>query len=173
MNPKLSLLVIVIVALAAFRLLPHPPNLSPIAAMALFAGAHFADRRLAFIVPLVALMLSDLWLGFHSSMLFVYAAFAMIVTLGFLLRERKRLLPIMGLALIGSVLFFLVTNFGAWLSHSIYPHTAQGLLAAYTAGLPFFQNTLLGDLLFTAVLFGGFYLFEQRLKSVKTSHQIR
>jgi hypothetical protein len=163
MNPRTLTLILIVLALAASRFLPHPPNVSPIAAMALFAGAHFIDRRAAFLVPLGALLLSDLLLGFHSTMAYVYGAFALMVVIGLWLRAHAGVVPLIGAALASSVLFFVITNFGSWLSHNMYPKTADGLLAAYTAAIPFFRNTVLGDVMFTLLVFGGFEFAQQRL----------
>lgn len=164
--PRLRLVAVigVILAAAASRLIPHPPNLTPIAAMALFGGAHFADRRLAFLIPLAAMFLSDLVVGLHRLLPVVYASFALIVCIGFWLRPRMSALRVAGAALAGSVAFFVLTNFGVWAWGSFYPKTLDGLVAAYVAGIPFFRNTLLGDVAYTALLFGGFALL-QRLTS--------
>ena len=149
-------------AAAAARLIPHPPNFAPIAALALFGGAHFADRRLAFAVPLAALFLSDAVLGFYPGMAATYAGFALVVFLGFGLRRRRTFGPVVAAALAGSVLFFVVTNFSVWAAGALYPRTAAGLVECYAAAIPFFRNTLAGDLFFTAVLFGGFALAQKR-----------
>lgn len=156
MNPRTTTLVSIILAAAAFRLLHVVPNVSPIAAMALFAGAQFADRRMAFMVPLAAMLISDLVLGLHATLPFVYAAFALTVLMGLLLRGRSSPLAVLGTATAASLLFFLLSNLGVWLTMDMYPPTAEGLAQAYAAGLPFYRNTLAGDLLFTGLLFGGF-----------------
>ena len=116
MNPRLVTLISLIMFLAALRLFPHPPNIVPIAAMALFAGAHFDDRRTAFLVPLGAMLISDMVLGFHSSMFLVYLAFMITVAIGFWVKHNRSLLTIVSAAFLSSMLFFLLTNFGAWLS---------------------------------------------------------
>lgn len=161
LKTRLLTLVGLIVLAAASRLLPHPPNFTPIAAMALFGGAHFSDKRLAFVVPLAALSVSDLVLGMHRLLPVVYGSFALFVWLGFWLRPRRRPLPIAAGTLASSVLFFLITNFGVWALGSLYPRTIEGLIACYLAAIPFFQNTLLGDGAYTAVLFGSFALGER------------
>jgi hypothetical protein len=158
-----------IFAAAALRLLPHPPNMTSIAAIALFGGAMFADRRLAFIVPLGALFLSDLVLGFHDQMALVYGCFALIVCIGLWLQQHRSMPAIAGAALAGSILFFAVTNFGVWAFDAMYPRTLTGLIACYTAALPFFRNTLEGDLLYTLVLFGGFALLEWRFRVLRAA----
>lgn len=154
-----------IAALAASRLIPHLPNMTPIAAIALFGGAHFEKKYLAFIVSLGALFVSDLLLGFHEQMLSVYLSFAMIVGLGFLV-NRQKIVSIAGASLASSTLFFVVTNFSVWMSGALYPKTISGLTTCYIAAIPFFGNTLLGDLFYTGVLFGTFALFEKRFSSV-------
>jgi hypothetical protein len=151
-----------ILAAAASRLIPHPPNFSPIAALALFGGAQFADKRLAFLVPLAAMFLSDLVLGLHSLIPVIYGSFALIVCLGFWVRRNQNIGRIGNAALFGSILFFAVTNFGVWLFGSFYPKTDGGLIECYTAAIPFFGNTLTSDLIYTAVLFGGVRAAEWR-----------
>lgn len=174
-TPRLLTLVAMILAAAASRLLPHPPNFAPIGAMALFGGACFADKRLAFVVPLTAMALSDLALAltlygravFGGQMAFVYASFALIVCIGLWIRGRRAPLTIAGGALAGAVLFFVVTNFGVWATGSWYPKTAAGLVACYAAALPFFRNTLLGDAFHAAVLFGGLAVAEKRFPALR------
>ncbi len=153
---------------AVMRLVPHPWNLAPVGAIALFAGAHFTKSVWAFVVPIAAMLLSDLWLGLHSSMVFVYISYGVIVCLGLLIRSRRRPAPILLASLSGAVFFFLITNFGAWVcSPSTGPHGYEksfaGLMACYVAGEPFFRLTLIGDLVYTALLFGAFALAERRL----------
>jgi hypothetical protein len=142
---------------AAMRVVPHPWNLTPVGAIALFAGARVANKRLALVVPLAVMLLSDAWLGFHEGMLFVYGSFAAIVCIGMWARRQGGPLPIAAGALTGSLLFFFVTNFGVWLlsdGQLAYPKTLAGLVDCYLMAVPFFQHTLLGDLLFSALLFG-------------------
>lgn len=163
MRPRLAVLITIVFSAAFFRLMPHPPNLTPIAAVALFGGAYFTDKRLAFLVPLSALLVSDLVLGFYSQMPIVYISFALIVSIGLWLRQRRTLVPIAGATLASSILFYVTTNFGVWAFGSLYPKTLVGLIACYVAAIPFFHNTVLGDAVFAAVLFGGFSLAERYL----------
>lgn len=165
-----------ILAAAASRLIPHPPNFAPIGAMALFGGACFPHRRAAFIVPLAAMFLSDLAigvlsgnlsLGLHRLIPVVYGSFALIVCLGFWLRTRRTLMPIAGATLAGSALFFVLTNFGVWAFGSMYPWTWDGLVACYVAAIPFFHNTLMGDAVYMAVLFGGLALAERGFPALR------
>ncbi|HEY3027144.1 MAG TPA: DUF6580 family putative transport protein [Pyrinomonadaceae bacterium] len=147
-----------ILAAAASRLIPHPPNVASITAVALFGGAYISDKRLAFLVPMAALFISDLVLGLYGHMEVVYGSFALVVCIGLLLRRRRTPLAIGGAALASSVLFFVITNFGVWAFGSLYPKTMAGLLACYVAAIPFFQNSLFGDAVYTVALFGGFAL---------------
>jgi hypothetical protein len=145
------------------------PNVSPITALALFSGAYLADRKLALLVPLAAMVIGDLIIGFHDMMFFVYAAFVLISLVGIFISTRVCGHIVIAASLISSVLFFLVTNFGVWMVSGMYPLTFEGLLACYTAAIPFFQLTLLGDLFFVGVIFGGFMLLERLLPTAKTS----
>jgi hypothetical protein len=170
-NLKIKLFTIsaIIFALAIFRLMPHLPNVSPVAAMALFGGAYFADKRMAFIVPFLALFLSDLVLGLHNSMIFVYAGFALTVTIGFLLKDRVTFTNTAFAVVASSVLFFLLTNFGAWMTSGLYVKSAQGLMQAYVAGIPFFQNSLLGNVVFAALIFGGYQLLQKNVAALRSA----
>ena len=163
MNSRLTVLITIILAAALYRIVPRAPNFSPVAAMALFAGAYLTDKRLALLVPFLALFISDLVLGLHNTMVFVYGAFAITVGIGFWLRKHQSALPIAGAAVSSSVLFYIITNFGAWLMGPLYPPTLEGLMASYVAGIPFFQHTLIGDLVFTAILFGGYELIKRNV----------
>jgi len=171
LNPRLGTLIFIVLAAAATRLLPHPPNVTAMTALALFGSAHFSDRRLAIGVPLAALLVSDIALGFfwqwdfravQGHMWVQYASFLAIVGMGFLLRESRSVARVGAVALSASVLFFVVTNFGEWAFQPWYPKTAAGLAASYVAGIPFFRNMLVGDLAYTALMFGGFALLERR-----------
>jgi len=158
-NRLIALLSAIIIA-AGLRLVPHPPNFSPIDAMALFSGAYLGRRALAFVAPLGALLLSDLVLGFYHGQATVYFSVALIVVIGMVALTRRSALRVGTAAIVSSILFFVVTNFGMWLFSGMYPHTAAGLVDCYVAAIPFFQNTVAGDLFYAAVLFGGFRLAE-------------
>jgi len=183
LNPRFGTLMFIVLAAAATRLLPHPPNLTAMTALALFGGAHFSDRRLAIGMPVLALLLSDLALGLlwqwdyraiQGHMWVQYASFLAIVGMGFLLRERRGVLRVGAVALSASCLFFLVTNFGEWAFQPWYPKTAAGLAASYVAGIPFFRNMLIGDLAWTALMFGGFAMLERRFSALRApSPQLR
>ena len=156
-----------VLVITAARLLPHPPNCTPVIALSLFGGASFGRKRAAFLLPLLGLFLSDLVLGFYSITPFVYASFALIVGLGRWLRRRKDFSRTAFAALAGALLFFVVTNFGVWVLGGLYPQTLAGLGDCYVAALPFFRNTLVSSLLYSALLFGGLALAEKRFASLR------
>ena len=165
---RLLALLAAIFAAAALRLAPHPPNFSPIAAMALFSGAYLPRKLLSFVASFGALVLSDIALGgLYPGMNFVYLSFALTVLIGWTVAQRKTPLVVGSAAIAGSILFFVLTNFGMWMFSGIYPLTQAGLAACYVAAIPFFQNTLVGDLLFTALLFGGFALAEHYVPQLR------
>ena len=168
MNARIFTLLTAILAAAALRLVPHPPNFTPIGAMALFSGAYLGRRgAVALVAPLGALFLSDLVLGFYRGMPTVYFSVALIVIIGWMALRRVSPLRVGGAAIASSVLFFVLTNFGMWLSSGFYPPTLAGLAACYVAAIPFFQNTVAGDLFFAALIFGGFRLAERLIPELK------
>ena len=156
-----------IISGALARIIPHAPNFAPIAAMALFGGVYL-NKKYAIIIPLAAMFVSDIFLGFHQSMPYVYGSFALTGFIGMWLRNHKSFINILGGTVLASVLFFLITNFGFWLTFSLYPKTFAGQMEAYVMALPFFRNTLLGNLFYTGVLFGT---YEAVLLIVKTKSQ--
>lgn len=153
---QLMTLVLMVLGAAFSRLIPHPWNFTAIGAMALFGGAYFPSKRLSLVIPLAALLVSDLVLGFHSTMIYVYIAFSAIVLLGWNLREHKSFARIAGMSLLASSVFFLVSNFGVWVMGGMYAMTWQGLVNCYVAAIPFFDNQIYGDLFFSALLFGSY-----------------
>jgi hypothetical protein len=173
MNARLTVLLLAIVAAAALRLVPHPPNFTPIGAMALFSGAYLGRRALAFVAPLAALLLSDLVLGFYSSMWVQYVATASLVGLGLVALQRRSALRVGLVTLVGSILFFALTNLGVWALSGMYAHDAAGLAACFAAAVPFFQNTLAGDLFYAALLFGGFALLERSVPAIRARDQLQ
>lgn len=166
-NSRIVALLSAIVVAAVLRLVPHPANFTPIGAMALFSGAYRGRRGLAFAAPLGAMVLSDAVLGFYSGFWITYVAVALIVAVGFLALSRLSVLRIAGAAIASSVLFFLVSNFGTWAASGMYPHTLAGLSACYVAAVPFFQNTVAGDLFYAALLFGGFRVAELTMPKLR------
>jgi hypothetical protein len=141
------------------RLLPHAPNFTAVGAVALFAGYFFPRREQAIAVPLVAMILSDIVIGFHSSMPWVYAALALTALLGRRLQTAPNLQFSWGRlslqSLVSAGLFFVVTNFGVWSMGGLYPRNLEGLLSCFVAAIPFFGNTLVSQIVFGGLLFGA------------------
>ena len=158
---------IMIVLAAVVRILPHPWNFTPIGAMAIFSGAMFRDRRVAFLFPLVALFAGDLFVGIHRLIPVVYASFLLSVFIGTWLANRRTVLRIGGAVFLGALQFFLITNFAIWRVFDTYPHTPAGLVACYIAGLPLFGNTLAGDAVYAALFFGIFSLAEHHFPTLR------
>jgi len=161
-TPRFFVALSVIFIAALLRLLPHWPNLTPIAAMALFAGTYIDKKQYAFAIPIAAMFASDLIIGLHANILAVYAGFSITVLIGMAIRKRVN---------------FLITNFSSWLvdrlyPHPMYPQTFAGLLECYgmglaffrdfTQGISFFLNDVIGTLFYSAVFYGAFYLTEMR-----------
>jgi hypothetical protein len=168
MNRRLVTLSAMVGLAALTRLAPHPPNVTPIAAMALFGGAYFRDWKIAFSLPLAAMLLSDLVLGFGvygmasmKSQPVVYLCMLLTVGIGRLIQTRRSVPTIASATLASSLMFYFVTNFAVWAFDSLYPKTWDGLMACYIAAIPFFRNSLFGDAFFAIVLFGGFAILER------------
>ncbi|WP_266366225.1 DUF6580 family putative transport protein [Tellurirhabdus rosea] len=168
--------VISILLLAALsRLLPHLPNFTPIAAIALFGASMFERKWQGLVVAFGAMLLSDALIGFHGTMAAVYGSFGLTWLIGYFLLKRPTAVRVVTASLLSSVLFFLITNFAVWYGSTFYPQTPGGLLACYTAGLAFyngqsfFLNGLFGDLFFSTVLFGGYALLQRRFPSLRVA----
>lgn len=158
-----------ILAAVVLRVIPHPWNLSPMGAMFLFSGGTFRSKLQAMLVPLAALLISDyavIQILYHGRFGWFspwnWSAFALVGLIGWTLRGRITVGRVAAASLAGSTAFFVVSNFGVWAGGKLYPMTAAGLGACYVAALPFFGNTIAGDLLFSALMFGSYYWLRQR-----------
>ena len=152
-----KLIIPAIIIFAAFtRLMPHPPNFTPIIAMGLFGGAYIKDMRIAILIPIIAMIIADVFLGFHGTMIWVYSSLILITIMGTLLKNRTTFINCTAATLGGSLLFFLLTNLGVWISSGFYPKSTAGLLTCYSIALPFFGNTLAGALFYSAIMFIGY-----------------
>lgn len=167
---RLWLITSIVFGAALLRLIPHPPNFTPVGALALFAGARYGRKSLAFLIPIAAMLMSDTLLeittgwGFHSTLPFVYLALALAVTVGLLVRAKGVGVGTVAAGSLGaSTIFFIVTNLAVWASSGMYPMTFSGLVACYVAAIPFFGNTIAGDLFFSGVLFGSFAIAEKKI----------
>ena len=153
---KRQLILILFVFFAALlRVLPHPPNFAPITALALFSGVYFSNRYLAIIVPILAMTLSDIVLGFYSISYWVYGSFILVTVFGMVAKSIK-----IKSIFISSLIFFFFSNLGVWILG--YPKTLEGFILCYTLAIPFLTYSLLGDLFFSLVLKKSFNYVENR-----------
>jgi hypothetical protein len=163
------LLYLYVLAAVLMRLLPHPWNMTPLGAMFLFSGATFTRKWNSLLVPLAALLVSDyavihiLYGGRYSWFNpYSWAGFLLIGIIGWALRNRITYATVVAGSVAGSVVFFLVSNFGVWAAGQLYPRTWSGLAMCYLAGLPFFRNTAMGDLIYAGLMFGSYVLIRYR-----------
>jgi len=147
---KNSFLVSIILFAIFSRFIPHPPNFTPITAIALLSSKGFTNRWTIFLIPIISLFISDLFLGLHNSIPFVYGAFILITLLGISAKKIS-----IGTVLMSSTIFFFITNFGVWFYN--YPLTLNGLISCYTLAIPFFLNTILGDLVYSGIMIYSYY----------------
>ena len=172
----------IIILLAAFtRIMPHPPNFSPMAAIGLFGAAHFAKKWQAFFIPLIGIWISDLvinnyvysisssnFVWFYSGFYWQYISYILIIFAGlFIFNRGISLTKMFGGMISSSGIFFLVSNFGVWAGGTMYQKNFGGLITCYAAGVPFIHNTIISDVLFTTVLFGTYYLLQVEYSSLK------
>lgn len=156
MNKRQNLLIAFILIAICFRLIPHPPNFTPVTSLALFSGLMFQKRWLSILTPLVAMFLSDMVLGFGMISLWVYSAFILITILGWFLNQMNT-----KSILLSSLIFFIITNFGVWFMD--YPHTIQGLSICYTLAIPFFGYSIVGDLIWGFVIKESFDILQNKI----------
>ena len=156
MNRNENFLIGFVLLAVWFRLIPHPPNVAPITALALFSGASFRNKWFSIIFPLIAMLLSDIVLGFSTISLWVYSAFILITMFAWLVKELR-----WTSVLISSLIFFIVSNFGVWVLS--YPHTIEGLITCYTIAIPFFGYSILGDMAWSLILFGLYETIKQNV----------
>jgi hypothetical protein len=164
-STRFIVITLLVIAAALSRalpyLVPHIWNFTAIGALAIFGGAQFSDKRLAFIIPITAMAISDLFIG-NGFSLVVYIGFAAMVSCGFLIRSKINTTNVILASFISASVFFLITNFAFFYPNTMYPHNISGILTSYAAGLPFFRNMLIGNLVFSSILFGTFYLLSKK-----------
>ena len=175
-NTRLFFLIALILIAAFGRIIPHPYNMSPIAAMGLLGSAYFSRKWMAFAIPFLGTWLSDLFINnvvyahlfnqftwFYAGSAWIYASYALIIMMGLFLFNSVSISRIMSGSVLATSMFFLITNFGAWLGNPLYPQTFEGLMMSYAAGVPFLQGSFFGDLFYSGILFGGFALAGKHL----------
>ena len=144
------LLIVLVVAL--YRIFPHIPNVAPITGLALYGGVHL-ERKYAILLPLAVMLVSDFFIGFHPGIPYVYGAFVISSLIGIWLKEHLSMSTVIAGTLLASLLFFLITNFGVWIGSGMYKKNLEGLRDCFILALPFFRNTIMGDLLYTCLFF--------------------
>ena len=165
MNIKFLLIASIIFLVSFTRILPHPPNFTPVLALAIFGGAYLPNKITALLIPIIIMFLSDLIIGFHSHLYAVYASIILLSFLGNIIKIKNiKNFAITGIS--GSLLFFIITNFSVWLSGGLYPLTFDGLIQCYVMAIPFFHNTLISTLLFLTILFFGFNFAGTKIKNL-------
>ena len=182
-NLRLGAITLIVLLAALSRLIPHPANFSPIGAMAIFGAGYYSKRYLAFLIPIASMWISDLLLNnlvygeffdhfvwFYKGSIFTYGAFALIVLVSTFFLKKINVKYLAFLAILSSIIFFIVSNFGVWVSSGMYPQTLEGLSACYIAGLPFLKNTIMGDFVYTAVMFGSFELSAKYIPQLQLAY---
>lgn len=159
MKQKENLIIFFILIAVWFRLIPHLPNFTPVTALALFSGLMLKRKWLSMSIPLVAMILSDLVLGFSAISMWVYLGFASITMIGWFLDKMNT-----KSILLSSLVFFIISNFGAWVLG--YPHTIEGLVMCYTLAIPFFGYSIIGDLFWGYTLKYSYKLLENKILKV-------
>jgi ABC-type proline/glycine betaine transport system permease subunit len=147
------------------RFIPHTANFTPVAAIAIFAGVYL-NKKQALIVPLLLMVISDIFLGMHNVALFTWGSFILVTLLGMWAKNHKTARGIISTSIVSSVVFYLITNFGVW-AMGWYPLTAKGLLDCYILGLPFLRNFGVATLAYTAVFFGAYEFIARRVRDTK------
>ena len=168
MNIKVVLIFLIIFLVSLTRIFPHPPNFTPILALAIFGGAYLPNRITAISLPIISMFISDLIIGFHSQIFTVYATIILLSILGHLMKTKNfKNFAITGFT--GSLIFFIITNFSVWLGGNLYPLTIDGIIQCYIMAIPFFHNTLISTMLFLTILFFGYTFAEKKISNLKIS----
>jgi len=180
---RTSVLVLLIIAVASIRLIPHIPNFSPFAAIGLFGVSHFQKKWQAFCIPIISIWISDLIINnflygyyfpnfilFYKGFYWQYGSYILIMITGHFLLKTVTVKKMVIASLLSSVLFFIITNFGCWPGSPFYTQDINGLLLCYTAGLPFLKGSIAGDLFYSGFIFGSFYLLKQKFPQLRINH---
>jgi hypothetical protein len=154
-----ELVILFVIVAVLFRLVPHPPNFTPITSMALFSGVFFKRKYLSILVPLITMAISDMFLGFYPISVWVYIGFILVTILGWITKQVK-----LHSVLLSSLIFFIVSNFGVWLLG--YEHTMNGLVECYILAIPFFGYSLVGDLFWSFTLLKSFITVKNKIWTV-------
>lgn len=166
---KNNLIFIGLILLAGMiRMIPHPWNFTPLLAVCIFSGTKIKHNGLAIFLPLVAIFIGDLFLGIYSSMVWVYSGYILVILLSRILGNSKSINSKIISVVSGSLIFFIISNFGVWISGTMYSKNFQGLLECYIAGIPFYKNTLIGTIIYSSIFFGIAEIIERNLIQIAT-----
>ena len=177
---------LIVLVVSFLRIIPHIQNFSPIIALAIFGALHYKSKSLSYIIPILSLWVSDLLINnfiyssysnnfnfFYEGFYWQYISYLVIIFLSLNFNKRKiNILNVFFLALCSSLLFFIITNFGFWLTSGIYSNNLYGLIECYIAGIPFYKGTLLGVLFYTPVLIGLYYMLQKKISLLRARHLI-
>ncbi len=183
-NLRFSVLAALIFLCAFSRIIPHMPNFSPLGAIGLFGAAHFSKKWQAFLIPIAATWLSDLFINnviygqyypeftwFYQGFYWQYGSYILITLTGFAIFKNKvNIAKVLTGALASTAIFFLISNFGCWIGSTTYPQNFGGLMTCYAAGIPFLKGTLLGNLFYSGVLFGAFALAQYKFPVLRLAN---
>ena len=153
---------LIILIMVLSRLIPHPPNFTPIISMAMMSGYFFKNFNLSVLILAFTILLSDLFLGFHNNMIFVYMPLFIIVSFCFKISTKINYKNLFFLGVGSSLIFFLISNFGVWLLGNMYENNINGLINCYILAIPFFKNTLLSTFIFSYGAYGANFLYSKK-----------
>ena len=166
-NKYILILSLIIATALSNILLSNIPNFSPVASVALFSGFYLSNKKLAILIPVACMLISDYFIGFHSLMWAVYLSFAFTVVMGIKMKTSSSKKVIIN-SLLSSLIFFFITNSAVWLTGNFYSSDLSGLGLCLTMGIPFFKYTLLSSIVFSTILFGGFQILNQLINKYLT-----
>tara|TARA_B110000285_G_scaffold235405_1_gene316914 strand:- start:3363 stop:3887 length:525 start_codon:yes stop_codon:yes gene_type:complete len=166
-NKYILILSLIIATALSNILLSNIPNFSPVASVALFSGFYLSNKKLALLIPVACMLISDYFIGFHSLMWAVYLSFAFTVVMGIKMKTSSSKKVIIN-SLLSSLIFFFITNSAVWLTGNFYSSDLSGLGLCLTMGIPFFKYTLLSSIVFSTILFGGFQILNQLINKYLT-----
>jgi len=159
------LAIILIIVGILLRFAPHAPNFTPVAAIALFGGAYL-NKKYAIIIPLILMIISDIFIGMHNVVLFTWGGFILIALLGMRLKNNRSVLRITSFSVTSAILFYIVSNFGVW-AMGWYPHTLKGLIDCYVLAIPFLRAFVIATLIYTAAFFGIYEFIASKVRETK------
>lgn len=170
MNREKTILVsLTICMVLLFRWLPHPPNFTPIIGLSIMSATLFKSKKSHFLFPLLLMFVTDVFIGFHTLMPFVYGAILVTTTSGYILKKHTHITTAIGCSLLSSIIFFLISNVGVWMTGTLYAKSMTGLIQCFTAAIPFFHNTVLSTVLFVGVIVSIYKLLKQTNQTLSST----